>query len=247
MKNLLIYVNPNGCFDAESGNLVKIQIENSLGLGWKKDDILLITNFPYQYQEIKSIEVKGGYCPWQKEGSKITTIVHLFDIGFIGNELYWCHDLDAYQLEPISEEELGLEGFDAGFNDYGRKPQWQLGSIFFKNKAEDIFREIASRMSPKLDSTRHLLYDEYVMLTMTNENFNNINNRIKRLNITYDFGMRKIELCYEKANKPLKVLHFHPHNPKLNTLAIAMYGRNRIHKPLMNERLIKIFKKYGYQ
>lgn len=47
------------------------------------------------------------------------------------------------------------------------------------------------------------------------------------------------------AVKPLIVLHFHPNNPLLNTLAIAMYGKNRINKPLMAERLISIFKKHG--
>jgi hypothetical protein len=81
---------------------------------------------------------------------------------------------------------------------------------------------------------------------MTIENFKGINSRIKRLNITYDFGMRRVKLCYNKAIKPLKVLHFHPNSKLLNTLAIAMYGKNEIGKPLMNERLIKLFNQYAY-
>ncbi len=39
MKNLLIYVNPQG-FDLESEKLAKIQIENSLEIGWKPNDII---------------------------------------------------------------------------------------------------------------------------------------------------------------------------------------------------------------
>ena len=88
--------------------------------------------------------------------------------------------------------------------------------------------------------------DEDVMVELTNNNIDNIDSRIKRLNGRYDFGMRRVDYCYERAHKPLKVLHFHPNNPIINTLAIAMYGKNRINKPLMNERLIKLFNKHGY-
>ena len=246
MKNLLIYVNPTG-FDEESEKLVKIQIDNSLELGWKKEDILLVTSFDYEYNGVKATVVEKGYCPFKKENSKETTIVHLFEIGFIQNELYWCHDLDAYQLEPIIEEELGLDGLVAGFTDYGRKPMWQMGSFFFKREAEDIFRAVVERLAPGLDSQRRPRYDEYAMMDLTDNNINNINSRIKRLSNTYNFGMRRVGFCYEKAEKPLKVLHFHPQYEKLNNLNIAMYGKNDLGVPLMNDRLIKIFHHYGYK
>lgn len=247
MKNLLIYINPKG-FDPESEKLTKIQIDNSLELGWDPKDIILVTNFPYDYRSVKATIVKEGgcFCPYNIYSSKFTTIVHLFDIGFIEDHLYWCHDLDAYQLEPISEEELGLENLDAGFTDYGRKPYWQMGCFFFKKTAESIFRDIVTRMASGLDEQRRPKTEEVIMNYLTDNNINNVNSRIKRLNITYNFNMRRVDYCYQIANKPLKVLHFHPNNPLLNTLAIAMYGKNRIKKPLMNERLIKIFNKYGY-
>ena len=60
MKNLLIYITPNG-FDTESEKLAKLQIDNSLELGWKKEDMLFVTSFPYEYRGIKSIVVDGGY------------------------------------------------------------------------------------------------------------------------------------------------------------------------------------------
>src|SRR5258706_15243964 len=139
MKLLLIYINPNG-FDEETKTLVKLQIDNSLDLGWNKKDIFLITNFDYEYKEIKTVQVAENTChyPFQPEASKITTIIHLFDMGFFKNELYWFHDFDAYQLESITEEELELNGFDAGFTDYGRKPNWNTGSFFFRNTSKSI-------------------------------------------------------------------------------------------------------------
>jgi hypothetical protein len=246
MKNLMIYLNPRG-FDPDSLNLIRIQIENALELGWDKEDMIVITDFPYEHEGIKSITIERGYCDHKESASKMTGLGEAFNVGIIEDHLYWCHDLDAYQLEPITEDELGLDGVNAGLTDYGRKPQWQLGSFFFKRSFEDLVRENVSRIKPGFDRNRRLQHDEHAMNYMTDENIYDINNRIKRLNITYNFGMRKIGLCYEKAIKPLKVLHFHPNSKLLNTLAIAMYGKNDIRKPLMNGRLISLFKKYGYE
>ena len=62
----MIYISPTGSFnnprpdltsnDAEP--LVKVQIENSLALGWKKEDILLFTNFDFEYGVIKANVLK---------------------------------------------------------------------------------------------------------------------------------------------------------------------------------------------
>ena len=70
------------------------------------------------------------------------------------------------------------------------------------------------------------------------------------MNTTYDFGLRKVKMCYEKAIKPLKVIHFQPEGElKLKTwqkaLDIAMYGQNELGIPLMNKRLIKVFERHG--
>jgi hypothetical protein len=249
MKNLLIYVNPDG-FDLESEKLAKIQIENSLDLGWKIEDILFITNFSFEFMGVKTFVTEEGYCNFKPEASKITTINYLFGKGFFKEKkLYWSHDLDAYQLEPITEKELGLEEVDLGLTDYGRKPNWQMGSFFFKKNTQDLFEEIVARIGPGLDENRREKHDETIIQYMTDTNIKNINTRIKRLNNRYNFGMRKIDICYEKAIKPIKVLHFHPYHTRnngLDTLGIAIRGKNSLKKPLMNERLIKIFNKYGY-
>jgi len=243
MKNLLIYINPRKYFDEKSEIFVKIQIENSLDLGWKIEDIMLVTNFPFEYMGVKSFIVSDdAYCEELGLSTKTRCVSYLFDNGMIEDQIYWCHDLDAFQLEVVTEEELELDK-DAGFCDYCRKPMWQLGSFFFKNTAGSIFKDILPLVKPDYKFGREQ-NEEYALLELTTNNTNGINDRIKRMNTTYDFGMRKIEMCYEKANKPLKVVHFNPFSELLNTLGIAMYGRNRIRKPLMNDRLIDLFKKY---
>lgn len=242
MKLLFIYINPRKDFDEEHKILAKIQIDNSLELGWKPEDIIMITNFPYEYCGIKAMAVDNNlFCEHWKYSSKINVLNYLFERDFFGDDLYWFHDFDLFQLEPITEAELGLDNVDVGFTDYGRSPKWNTGSFWFKKSAEDIFKLIQSELY--LRQT-----DEEITLTrMTDINMKGINDRIKRLNITYNFGMRKIAENYERATKPLKCLHFHPYSTLLNTLARAMYGKNRIKKPLMTPRLIRIFNEHGIQ
>lgn len=244
----MIYLNPDG-FDPESSNLVRIQIENSLELGWPLEDIILVTDFPFEYEGVHSIIINKGFWSHEVTVTKVTGLMHLFDIGFISDKyLYWCHDLDAYQMHWITEEELGLDNFDLGLTDYCRKPVWQMGSFFLKKSSEDIFRANVALIKPgRHPITGGRQNDETAMQALSESNTNNINVRAKRLNNTYNFGMREIALCYERAIKPLKVLHFHPRNPIINTLAKAMYGRNQIGKPLMTERLIQLFHKFGYK
>lgn len=240
MKLLFIYINPRKDFDEEHKILAKIQIDNSLELGWKPEDIIMITNFPYEYRGVQSLIVGDNqFCEHWKWSSKINVINYLFDQNFFGADLYWFHDFDLFQLEPISEDELGLDNLDAGFTDYGRSAKWNTGSFWFKRSARDIFSWIKSELYLRQTD------EEKTLTRMTDRNFKGINNRIKRLNVTYNFGMRKTRELYDMATKPLRCLHFHPQSTLLNTMDIAMYGKNRLGKPLMNERLIKIFNDNG--
>jgi len=251
MKNLLIYINPTEYFDKETTVLVKLQIENSLELGWKLEDLILVTNFPYEYMGVKAFIIGGeNYCELFPQATKVDTIVHLFKIGFIGDDLYWLHDLDSYQQEIITEEELGLEGLDLGLTDYGRKPRWNGGSTFLRKSAADIYQTLKDVMYAKNANYKSGIWknEEDVLMEMTKNNTNGINSRVKRLNYTYNFGVRKIKECYEKTSKPIKVLHFHPERiywGKSRALDIIMYGKNSLEIPLMNKRLSILFKKYG--
>lgn len=254
MKNLLIYVNPSKTFFGrkkgearDCSTLVKIQIDNSFDLGWKKEDILLVTNFPYEYNGVKSLLVDdNNFCPFDAMSTKTTTVSYLLDKGLIERqELHWTHDFDAFQDSVITETELDLDRVDVGFTDYGWKPRWCLGSYFFKESAKDIFKSITDT------AYKYKLTDERALVLSTNENANNFKKRLKRLNITYNFGMRHVGFNYKIATKPLKVLHFHPKYPYIDKtltetpLNCFMYGKNELNMPLMSKRLIKIFHHHG--
>lgn len=237
IKNLLIYVRPEKRFMGEHEILAKVQIDNAISLG-QKENIILITNFDYEYNGVKSIIVSNeNYCAVRPRSIKTSIIPQLIELGIIEKDkIYWNHDFDAYQVNLITEDELELDGLDAGFTTYGWKNRWCLGSDFIKSSAKDIFEWLR-------DSIYTNLEDETVLGNITKRNTHNINARIKKMNITYQIGMRQVDYNYSIANKPIKVLHFHP--SKLGLLDIFMYGKNEMGVPLMTNRIIDVFKHHG--
>lgn len=245
MKNFLCYTNPSGEFSEENKTLVKIHIDNSYDLGWKREDILLFTNFPYSYNGVRSIYVSEKLdLHWDRTSNKIFVIEALLKANLLDKDLYWYHDFDAYQNDRITEEELGLGDYDIGLTTYGYKDQINGGSFFFRENTTDFFIHWAKRLQD-ICRTRA---DEKTMTDMT-RNGELDRFKYKILNITYNFGQRCPHLCYQQADKPLKILHFHPYyqfypRDKKN-IDVFMHGQNRQGFPMMSDRLAKIFREHG--
>lgn len=234
MKQLLVYIRPSKDFFGDSKLSSKIQIDNSLDLGWKKEDIIIVTNFPWEYNGVKAIVVSDEhYCAVRPRSIKTTIIPFLIGQGIIETgQLYWNHDFDAYQNGRFSEDELELEGVDVGLTDYGWRERWCLGSYFLKVSSIDIFEKAKEIIYKDIE-------DETAMMELTQDPA--IAKRCKRLNVTYNFGMRNVESNYQKSKKPIRALHFHTYDRGKQPLDIFMRGKNGLNKPLMSRRLIKIF------
>lgn len=244
MKNLLIYISPDHKFLPEYEKLVRIQVDNSLELGWNKEDIMLVMNFPFEYNGIKSILVGDhNICPFYMYSGKINTFVDMFKLGMIEKDkIYWYHDFDAFQNYGIIKEELDLDGFDVGMTDYGRKSNWNGGSSFIKYGSKNIWEWMRNRIyrfpnSQPIDN--HIIAynqysDERAIKWLTERNYRNINSRIKRMHIRYNFNLNPITVrdLYDKS-QPIKVFHFHKE-------------RMRSAEKLLDKRLINLFKKYDY-
>lgn len=271
MKNLLIYINPSHSFGEEHELLAKIQIENLLDLGWKPEDIVLVTNFPYEYMGIKSKVVGDEYFyELLPNSTKFPAVAKMFENGLIEDALYWMHDFDNFQLEPIDENHIIQEmgGGDLGLCDYGRRTKFNGGSAFFTNKAGDIFKRIVEIMN------EYKTEEERATMILINNNKNWANrssvtaenycepagiadselfrNRIRKMNVTYNIWAGNIQGCYKLAFKPLKSIHFNPfpekvtkNSPCKNKLDYFMHGENILRLKLMNDRLKKIFNKHG--
>lgn len=242
MKNVLIHLHPSGAFDHERGILARIQVDNSLDLGWARDDIMMITNFPWEYQGIKAIEVSGReFCEVKPRSTNTVIIPHLFDLDLIKpGEIYWVHDFDACQLHSFKEQDPQLGKADVGFTTYGWSPKWNLGSFFFTSGARDVFEQL------KAVVYRQKTEDERALRWLTG-NGHISDDRYVELNITYNFGMRHVAHNFSMAEKPLKVLHFHPFYKEvgLRPLRSFMYGENELLVPLMDNRLMRIFQHHG--
>ena len=233
LKNLVVFLSPNRAFTEPYQKYTKTFIDNSVDLGWMREDIILVTNYSWEYNRVKAIVVGDEhYCAVRPRSIKTAIIPHLVDIGVIedGN-VYWNHDIDAWQHNPFTIEDLGIEDVDVGLTDYGWRPRWCLGSYFVKKNSKDIFEKAKPIIWSNIE-------DEKALMELTKDN--GFEGRYKRMNITYNFGMRHIAHNWEIAEKPLKVLHFNPSSARLPTLEMFMYGNNEIKTPLMNKRLKKI-------
>ena len=247
MKNLLIYTGPNKKFSDEDATLAKIQIDNSLDLGWERQNIILATDFTFEYNGVKSQIVPDGlYYDFDKNANKARVLVYLLNQEIIepGN-LYWCHDFDAYELNKISEEELVLSDFDLGLVHYFYKPEWSFSSFFLKQDSKDIIELLDNTISARPWKTRN----NEKTLTWLIKHGKISNKRFKKMNVTYNITKRYLETVYNEAEKPIKVLHFRPTDKDAlmpdTALNMFMYGKNSLKMPLMNERLIKIFNQHG--
>lgn len=254
MKNILVYINPSKDFVGtnmarfrDNTIMVKIQIDNSLSLGWEPCDILLYTNFDYEYRGVKSIVLPDKlYCSFRPLSTKTLTVYYLLEQNLLPDDnLYWVHDFDAFQLESLNPDEVDLGQCDMGLSDYGYRSKWSMGSIFFKKSAKDVFGIIADTIY------QYQTEDERALTHLTRHRIGNLSERVKKLNITYNFGMRQIKHNWDIADHPLKVIHFHPgYNLRdlgleASPLDMFMYGQNDIKKPIMTSRLIKIFNQHG--
>ena len=267
----MTYINPSKYFVGDEEKIaVKIQIENSLDLGWKREDIILATNFPYEYKGVKSFLVSGdNYCVFHPQVSKTNVIVDLFKHKLIEpGEIYWYHGFAEYQLNIITESELELDRADMFLSDFGRLPRWSCGSIFFKDSACDIFNWVQSiiyKYQTEEEAALGILTGQDSRVDMDQveaiwikgytakdiPGIENINERVRRANITYNFNSGNIRSNYPAALKPIRVARFHfmdrvnPLGPKPNEINFFLHGQNKLGVQIVPERLVKIFGRHG--
>jgi hypothetical protein len=261
MKNLLVFVSPtrdfgNGAWGRETEILAKVQIENSLEMGWRPEDIVVATNFEYEHAGVRAVTIPTEtYCRHSPTATKVYAIIHMFETGMIeDDELYWFHDFDAFQLEDIAEDEIGMNGHDMGLTDYGRSSinpgrdlRWSTGTWFFRKSAHDIFLMLRREIE------LYRANEEIALLEMLKKGkYRAVRDRIKKVNITYNLATRKRLLAetYDMADKPLKVIHFHPFDERPvwrghANVEVCIHGRNQMGVPLVTDRLKAVFERHG--
>jgi len=204
MKNLLIYISQNKKFDEENAKYIKIQIENSLHY-WDRDDIMLCTNFPYEHMGVKSTVILDDmHSDLSCCVIKVNVIVYLLELGIL-KDTAWFHDTEAWQVASLDVE---LEK-NIGLTDYGWSKKWNGGSMFVKPESLEMLRMWKRAIH------KHRTDDERALMKLTETNVDDINSHIQRMNITYNVGKRRVDENMARADKPVKVFHFHPYRENL--------------------------------
>lgn len=176
--------------------MMRAQIDNSLELGWDKTDIIILTNFDFNHNNVTAIKVDdlNNHC---LTGSKMFAMKWIMNRSL--DETYWAHDLDCWQAIPFTE----LPFFkDIGICEYS-EPKFNGGAVFWRQSGRDIVdatvKEIIDTKSDKEEPVLNRVLKKQT-------------SRITVLNYTYNLGCSGFRHRFVHAVKPIKVVHMHPTN-----------------------------------
>jgi len=238
MQNVMSYissVNPQS-FDYEAERMVKVQIENSLELGWKKDEILIVTDFPYSYNGIEAIvmnhkELRVGRR--SRGFNKVLTILHLYEQKLIKDGVFF-HDLDAFQnIEFFDCPDKQYHKFKLSVAGYGDDIHYNAGCMFFGVSALEIWKKIYSgciQFGTDEEKTLNRLYPSGKQ------------SEVGMLDISYNVGKGETTKKFASGFQPSRIIHFHP--AMRGNYSYYVQGNNDLKKPLVCERVGRLITKH---
>jgi hypothetical protein len=188
-------------------NSFRAQIDNSFKRGWKKDDIIIGTNFDFEYKGVKNklltdICVSNPFC------NKFYGMFELMKKGILDDD-FWFHDQDAWQLH----NDLNFPDFDDGIGGctYVFTPEWNTCSLFVKKTALNILEFIVNFMKMNSEYLEGVQSDENIISFLRNDS--EIKEYLTDINNQYNVGRTKMEYRYNAADKPVFVGGFAPQIP----------------------------------
>jgi glycosyltransferase involved in cell wall biosynthesis len=190
MKNVMSFM-INADTDVDMFNRhVKAQSEISSCFGWRP---ILYCN---KNLDIDGIDVKV----MEEVPSPVCKIIALQKEmnGESDDGLIWLHDLDAWQNAPFGN---GPEFADAAGYVYSNG-KINGGSMFFRKSASDLIDMMVESIPDEPGRT----IEERLMRTLRRK----FPDRVTLLNSTWNVGINRFEEREREAEKPAKVLHFHP-------------------------------------
>lgn len=227
MKNLIAVNFPKNSKKTQELELItKVQIENSLELGWNKKDLIVISNEDFEFMEVKSKKIEmNKKC---LTGSKMYAIRDIFLNGEV--QTVWSHDLDSFQNYWFDEPDIK----DVGACEYSQ-PKFNGGSIFWKPSSLDIINQIIYLIELNKEDKEEPTINKVFKSSP-------YRNRVTVLNYTYNVGCSGYTKRYHNSTKPIKVSHLHP----TNRIAWETHclDRNGTGYLSVSHRLEKLIRKY---
>jgi len=199
MKNVMIYniVDNKRRHDTdELFKLFKMQIDNSLHYGWNPSDIIIGTNFEFEYKGV-STHLLSDICEFNIFNNKWYGMYELMKMGVL-NDDFWFHDQDNWQIYDIQFP--NFDGEVAACT-YVSTPEWNTGSVFVKRTALEILEYIVDSM--KLNPIDYQSDENWIAFLRHNSE---ITSYLSTINCEYCVGYTFIDERITAANKPIKVV-----------------------------------------
>jgi len=229
MKNLMIAnLSLNKRYSLQKINtLLEAQIENSLALGWRTKDIILLANFDYKFMGVKSQKIPlNEKC---LTGSKMFGLKYLFDNDIIKDKI-WAHDLDCWQnasFECPKFKHVGIACYSTS--------KYNGGSLFWKKEAKDIVEEIIRIITENKEDKEEPTLNKVLKSKEYKK-------RVTIVNNTFNVGCSGYVKRWNRSIKPIHVCHFHPYNHTAwETHAL---DRNGLDQKGITDRLETLLRKY---
>jgi hypothetical protein len=237
MKNLMVYIVEGAGTDlGQVTRNLDLQVENSLALGWRAEDVWIYTNFPYASGGVQATEIQPAERP---KTARLTSfhkthcILAALDLA-APEEVVWYHDTDAYQLEPFTDSPSARP---LAFCLYSTRERLlvQGGSMFMRPSARPVFEAVYDLL------LHHGCRKDEIALTdvIARPEFADW---FDALDYSYNLGSTDFELRHQLAAKPIKVVHFHPGRPEHLRLYV---GGNGLGVAPLGERFIQLLERHS--
>lgn len=237
MKNVYIYnvVEDNIRYDNELLlNYFRAQVDNSLRFGWKKEDIIIGTNFDFEHNGVKNIKLEN-ICTTNIFNNKWYGMLELMNNGYIDDD-FWFHDQDSWQVSKVEFPEFVGE---IGGCTYVYTPEWNTCSMFLKQTSVSIVEYIVEFMKMN-DNTNFYSDENYISLLRGGSP---IQDYLTTLNNKFNVGLTHMEKRYQAAEKPVCALGFQPHVQ--SSWDVFIEGKNDLDLKLIDNEMIELFKTYN--
>lgn len=212
MKNVIIYnqldTNYRGALrhnNDELENYLKAQIDNSLRYGWCVDDIIIGTNFDFEYKGIKNHHLHN-ICDWSGFNNFWYGALELVKRGVIDSN-FWLHDHDSWQINTL--EFPKFNGDVAGV-EYGGTNEWNCGSIYFNDNSENTLQYIVDTLEE--NKNVNVSSDEVIIASLRRHS--PIKNLFVSINSRWNIGLTHYHHRLKNAIPPYQVFSFKPHLPQ---------------------------------
>ena len=210
MKNVIVYnqiknENPGGnrYVDEHLIKYLNSQIDNYIRIGWDLDDIIIGTNFEYEYKGIKNHFLED-VCTHSGFNNFWYGALELMNKGILKDD-FWLHDQDSW---PVRKFEFPNFDGEIGGCEYQGTNQWNCGSIYFKKTSKPILEYIVEllRDNPEVPVSSD---EEWIAFCRFNGQ-SEIKNYLSSIDTRYNVGYTHFDKRYNNATKPICVLAFKP-------------------------------------